>query len=384
MKLFIRVQNRAKWHDPTIQLDLASYKLQSSYSQVFSIFKDLDDYINLGVGIDKETAKAFMERLTQAFKEMDTAKCLAEFVVLLMARSEFNSLGNNAPVNDDTAINASSDLPVMSNSDPEILDEVFEEYIKEEYRKPEDVDDGYTLERYKLDKLLAKSFMSELREALVDKCKSMSERESKALQRMYRTLIDKSAGNDVNETGQRIPAPSPMPSDCAWPTTNDERRMHEDTVPEDAAANIEDDGSGECRHIPVPPAMPSCYVWSTSGKKESDSNGEEKSSAWEEVGGIKESGDSSNQEPEVVESTETGRCKIVFNRFSEETRDGNEDEGSVVALPRILLETQAARFAAKLPPAFLQEETFIGSGENSEDDEIVDGDTSDEDNKNFQ
>ncbi|XP_018354890.1 PREDICTED: uncharacterized protein LOC108755939 [Trachymyrmex septentrionalis] len=330
-----KTQNKAKWHDPTIQLDLASYKLQLAYNQVFSTFKDIDDCINQDIGIDNETADTLMQKLDKAFKEIDTAKSLAEFVVLLMARSGISDLRSNQPVIDDATINQNLDLPVIIDSDPQILDEVFEEYIKEEYLKPLDEDtDEYSLEQQKLDKLLAKNFMSELKEALVDKHKSMSERESRALQRIYKNMSrNPVSSTEDNKDYQFSPAPPPMPSNYIWSSSSSDNNLDRRRVIS-SIYKIKNDNS------------------SVHGKiSELDEN--------ELVGELKQ--------------------KNIFDKSSIEVCE-NRDEESVTSMPQILLETQAMRFITKLPPPFLHEETFIGSGENSEDEIINNASDSEENN----
>lgn len=329
---FVRKQDKAKWHDPTVQLDLASYKLQLAYNKVFSTFKNIEDCINQDIVIDNEAADTLMQKLDKAFKEIDTAKSLAEFVVLLMARSRFSDLKGDQPVADDSTINQNSDLPVIIDSDPQILDEVFEEYIKEEYLKPLDEDtDEYSLEQRKLDKLLARNFMTELKEALIDKRKSMSERESKALQRTYKDVSRDPASSTEDNKDQIAPAPPPMPPYCIWSSdTNSEREK----------------------------------VISPIYKIRNDSP-----SIQREFNKLEEN--------DLVK-----KRKNVFDIPSTEVCE-NGDEESVASLPQILLETQAMRFGTKLPTPFLHEETFIGSGENSED-EISDASNYEEDNKNSQ
>lgn len=329
---------RAKWQDPTVQLDLASYKLQLAYNQMFSIFKDIDDCISREIGIDDETTEILMQKLDRAFKEIDIAKSLMEFVVLLIARSGFRKPRDNRSVTNDTTIDQDPNLPVIIDSDPQILDEVFEEYIKDDYLEPlREETDEYTLEQRKLDKLLVKNFMSELKEALVDKHKSMSERESKALQRIYKNISKDSASN----------------------TTEDNK---------------------DCRFIPIPPPMPPYYIWSNPS---SDINSRYKKII-PPTCKIK-NGDLSIQE-EIDDSDEENdsirmlKYKNIFNIPSTEACEA-ENRESLTFLPQILLETKAMQFVTKLPPAFLQEETFVGSGENSED-EIIDNSSDDASDNN--
>ncbi|XP_072751441.1 uncharacterized protein [Anoplolepis gracilipes] len=319
---------KVKWQDPTVQLDLASYKLQSAYNQVFSVFKDVDDCINQEISIDNETTKILMQKLDRAFKEIDIAKSLTEFVVLLMARSSFRKpKDDDQSVTKDSAIDEKSNLSVIIDSDPEILDEVFEEYIKDDYLEPlHEETDEYSLEQRKLDKLLVKNFMSELKEALIDKHKSMSERESKALQRIYKNISNGSASNTGdNKDYKCIPIPPPIPPYYIWSSPSSDINL---------------------RYKKIIP--PTCKI------KNCDFS-------------IQEKIDDSDEENESVRMLEH---KSNFNIPSIEACN-TENRESLTFLPQILLETQATQFVKKLPPAFLQEETFVGSGENSED-EIID------------
>lgn len=340
-RFLVRTQDRAKWHDPTVQLDLASFKLQLAYNQVFSTFKNIDDCINQDIDIDNETADTLMQKLDKAFKEIATAKNLAEFVILLMVKSGFNDLRGNQLVADDTAINQNPDLPVIIDSDPQIFDEVFEEYIKEEHLKSDEDTDEYSLEQQKLDKLLAKNFMSELKEALIDKHKSMSERESRALQRIYKNVSRDpalSTESDMSKNRQIVPTPPPMPLYYIWSTPS---------------SNI----SLDRRRV----ISPICKI------RNNDSSIQEKS-------------DSDESDEKNVERML--KRKNTFSIPSTKVyKNRDQEQGSIASLPQILFETQATRFITKLPPPFLQEETFIGSGENSED-EIIVNISDEEDNEN--
>lgn len=318
-------------------MDLASYKLQLAYNQVFSIFKDIDDCISQEIDIDSETAEILMQKLDRAFKEIDIAKSLTEFVVLLMTRSGFRKPRDAQSVTNDTMIDQNPNLPVIMDSDPEILDEVFEEYIKDDYLEPlREETDEYLLEQRKLDKLLVKNFMSELKEALVDKHKSMSERESKALQRIYKNISKDSISNtENNKDCQSIPIPPPMPAYYIWSSpSNDNNLRYKKIIP------------------------------STCKIKNDDLS-------------IQEEIDDSNEEDD---SARILKYKNIFNMPSMEACK-TENEESLTYLPQILLQTQATQFATKLRPAFLQEETFVGSGENSED-EIIDNSSDNASNNN--
>ncbi|KAL0109957.1 hypothetical protein PUN28_013535 [Cardiocondyla obscurior] len=331
-------QDKAKWCDPTVQLDLASYKLQLAYNQVFSTFKNIEDSINQDNGIDNEIADILMQKLDKAFKEINTARSLAEFVILLMARSKFSELRHGQPIAHDTMINQNSNLPIIIDSDPQILDEVFEEYIKQEYLNSDENVDEYSLEQRKLDKLLVKNFMAELKEALIDKHKSMSEREFKALQRMYKDASRDSASSNKDDKNDQI--------------------------------------------IPVPPPMPSYYIWSTPSSKTFYNLDDEKlNSPNYRIKNNISIRRKSNESDENNDFIRALKEKKIFNAPSIEVCE-NKNEESVASVPQILLETQATQFITRLPPPFLYEETFTGSGENSEE-EIVD-DEIDENNKTSQ
>lgn len=303
---------------------------------MFTIFKDIDDLIAQETGIDNETVEMLMQNLDKAFKEINTAKILAEFVVLLMAKSRFKELRGDRSAISGATTDEKPDLPVIIDSDPEILDEVFEEYIKEEYSElsHDETADEYSLQQRKLDKLLMKSFMSELREALIDKQKSMSERESKALQRIYKNISNDSTMNNLGEDRSFIPAPPPMPPRSVSSTSANNAKSN---------SNYKQMASPE--------------------RKINDSSTIEE----EEV-------DDSSEKSDDADATK------YKNPFSLPSTADNRDEERT-ALPQILLETRAMQFVAKLSPAFLQEETFVGSGENSED-EIAES-TSDGD-ENFE
>lgn len=314
---------------------MASYKLQLAYNQIFSTFKNIEDCINEDIGIDNETADILMQKLDKAFKEINTTKTLAEFVVLLMARSGFSELRGNQPVADDTTINQNSDLPVIIDSDPQILDEVFEEYIKEEYLKSLNEDtDECSLEHRKLDRLLAKNFIVELKEALIDKHKSMSERESRALQRLHKNVSE-------------IPVSS-----------TEDNKDHQ--------------------IAPAPPPMPPYHIWSSDANSDREKMISPIYRIRNDYPSLRRESNESNEENDLVRALKRKNvCNIPSTKVCE-----NGDEESVVSLPQILLETQATRFIMK-PPPFLHEEMFIGSGENSED-EILDNASDYEEEKDSQ
>lgn len=171
-----------------MHLYLASNKLQLAYSYVLSILQDIDNDVIENV-TNEDYMEKTMQKLTAAQTSIETAKDFIEFSNLFLVKLQnnditVNHLKTNIPV---SVANSNIHIRSIIDSEPEILDEVFEEYIKEEYLKPlNEETDEISLYNYKRDKALFKNFMSELKDALVDKKKSMSERESKALQRMYK------------------------------------------------------------------------------------------------------------------------------------------------------------------------------------------------------
>ncbi|KAH0540724.1 uncharacterized protein LOC123260086 [Cotesia glomerata] len=184
----LKKSNVTKWQDLNINVDLLSRKIQSAYNNISSIVDDLDDCADCEE--TDEFLKSLMEKMNDVYKEIDTARNFAEFNRLLIGKF----LNKSVKSKDGDKVSEVAEVervPVVFDEGPEIIDEVFEEYIKEEYLKPLYQDnDADSLERAKLDKLLAKNFMSELKEVLIDKYKSMSEREAQALLRYRKTLKD--------------------------------------------------------------------------------------------------------------------------------------------------------------------------------------------------
>lgn len=301
-----RGPDSSQWGDLYMHVYLASNKLQLAYSHMFSILQDIDNNV-----IENLTGKDFtentMQKLNAAQKCVETAKDFIEFSSLFLVKLRINHsaidrLEINIPTSD-----ADSNVRVVTDSEPEIMDEVFEEYIKEEYLKPlSEEADEISLYYQKRDKTLFKNFMVELKDALIDKKKSMSERESRALERMYKAITTKSTSNDQS---QRIPTPPPIPFF-------------------DASSSIE------------------------SNNKVSNDATKLQSSKLSEKSDVKS----------IDKSMEDLEKKNSSNALTKE-----ESPISIIRLPR------GAEFSSFLPPSFLksEEETFIGSGENSENDEEI-------------
>lgn len=189
-----------------MHLYLASNKLQLAYSYVLSILQDIDN--DVIENTNEDYMEKTMQKLTVAQKSIETAKDFIKFSNLFLVKLQnnditINHLETNIPV---SVANSNIHIQSIIDSEPEIIDEVFEEYIKEEYLKPSnEATDEISLYNYKRDKALFKNFMSELKDALVEKKKSMSERESKALQRMYK-IKENTLNNDIPQifTSQSI------------------------------------------------------------------------------------------------------------------------------------------------------------------------------------
>lgn len=185
-------------------MDLTSQRIQSAYKEVASILESID----LHSENDEDNPHlmgTITERMNEAYKQIETARSFAEFSSLLIAKAQRKPIDDSKREAGNESlfpVNGGDKTVVIIDRDPEIEDEVFEEYIKEEYLKPlyENSDESVA-QNFRLDKLLEKNFMSELKEALIEKQKSMSERELKALGRMY-DKISRDSGISVTEPGE--------------------------------------------------------------------------------------------------------------------------------------------------------------------------------------
>ncbi|XP_043250205.1 uncharacterized protein LOC122396131 isoform X2 [Colletes gigas] len=188
------------WQDLYMHLYLASNKLQLAYGHILSILHDIDNNVIETVA-HENFIESTMQRLNEMKKDIETAKDFVEFSSIFLVKTRTDNHANNySEINVLTPV-ANVDMPIVHDSEPEIMDEVFEEYIKEEYLKPLSEECDEMSYSYKRDKSLFKNFMTELKDALKDKQKSMSERELKALERMRKNIV-----NEANST------PPPMPS----------------------------------------------------------------------------------------------------------------------------------------------------------------------------
>ncbi|XP_076644242.1 uncharacterized protein LOC143354221 [Halictus rubicundus] len=294
------------WQNLYMQLFLATNKLQLAYGHVLSILRDIDNNVVENIE-EKDAVQNSLQKLSQAQKDIEAAKDFIEFSSLHLLKTQARDCTENHIVKDILTPKVDADIRIITDSEPLIMDEVFEEYIKTEYLKSlNDESDEIPLYNYKWDKALSKNFMTELKDVLVEKHKSMSERELKALQRMYKDRISETASEDTCQ----IPAPPPMPSFMAFPTI-EKRQITADGVSEDTVKN------------------------------------------------------QTNCSPE-----ESKIAKSMHENKQDENEDDYSDEEKF-PIPPIPL-PRKREFSLFLPPPFLKatEETYTGSGENSED-EIV-------------
>ncbi|XP_076294531.1 uncharacterized protein LOC143215845 [Lasioglossum baleicum] len=294
------------WQNLYMQLYLATNKLQLAYGNVLSILRDIDNNVVENIA-EKDAVVNTLHRLNQAQKDIEAAKDFIEFSSLHLLKTQSRDHTENHVVKDILTPKVDADIPIITDSEPLIMDEVFEEYIKAEYLKSlNDESNEIPLYNYKWDKALSKNFVTELKDVLVEKHKCMSERELKALQRMYKGKISETGSEDTCQ----IPVPPPMPPFMAFPTI-EKRQITADRVSEDAVKN------------------------------------------------------QTNCSPK-----ESKIAKSVHENKQDENEDDYSDEEKF-PIPPIPLPRKKG-FSLFLPPPFLKaaEETFTGSGENSED-EIV-------------
>uniref|UniRef100_A0A0C9PXV3 Gcp protein n=1 Tax=Fopius arisanus TaxID=64838 RepID=A0A0C9PXV3_9HYME len=189
-----------KYRELYMHVDLLSRKLQTAYATVSSILEDID---NISTDETPNSVDSLVLRMNEAYKQLDTARDFAEFNILVMKKLQ-NNREPQIPHGEPEESEERKQLPVIFDADPQVMDECFEEYIREEYLKPLCQDDDGDVERAKMDKLLERNFMRELKGVLVDKYRSMSEREAKALLRYRKDLRQ-------DKFCEAIPVPPPLP-----------------------------------------------------------------------------------------------------------------------------------------------------------------------------
>lgn len=312
-------------------MDLTSQRIQLAYKEVASILEYLDLHSEKDED-DLQLAESITEKINEAYKQIESARSFAEFSSLLIAKAQHKP-GNVSDKNENENLfptNFDNRKIIMIDKDPEIEDEVFEEYIKEEYLKPlYENSDQSVIQNFRLDKLLEKNFMSELKDALIEKQKSMTERELKALKRMY-DKVQKDAGNKTETDICPIPEKSIETEEPVAPTS----------VPPPPQPPL-----------PPPPPPP--------------------------------------PPPRVLENT------IIAESLIEEEEKEKKKTRTPVPLPRVKMLKpndeipDVQRFSItectsmfKFPMIRLTEETFIGSGENSEEDLESTSENDDDDDDN--
>ncbi|XP_015594435.1 uncharacterized protein LOC107267356 [Cephus cinctus] len=332
----------SRWQDLYMHLDLTSHKIQIVYNHIMSILQDIDVYEEIQ-GLESSFLESLKEKINEVHKKIDTAKSFAETSSLLIARMQ--NVNQEKLSCDEKSLLIpimTPDVPVIKDSAPQIMDEVFEEYIKEEYLKSlyEDGDDVLQ-EKYKLDKSLAKNFMGELKEVLIEKQKSMTERELKALQRMYKNVEVRSAADDVenvdstdseiHKNSQLVPKQSQLPV----------------TVKNDILNPGEGEGEGRKYHKPV----------SLPRKRQEVPPSELRN--WADNPQISET------HAKLPENLNSSRDIAVPPIPPPLPPAANNEDVEKCPLAILALNTRVHAFFN------LSEETFVGSGENSEE-ELVD------------
>ncbi|XP_012277570.1 uncharacterized protein LOC105698147 isoform X2 [Orussus abietinus] len=355
-----------KWQDLYVQLDLTLQKIQLTYQGLASILENIDIYSETNIN-DKELTEIIMKKLNEVCKEMDTARNFTEFSSLLLAKmqhTQSKEIHNEENLFDKSI--AVSELPTFYDAEPEVIDEVFEEYINEEYLKPLYQDSEFSSLNYKLDKLLAKNLMSELKEVLVEKHREMSERESKALQRMYNSISKKSSlelqcNQSTNTSSMEVPVPLPRKKRIS---VIQESENNFNQFPESGLDICGTQNSTICQELkqpPVPPPLPRKNIFSTSNIQAEDDLDIHKENI------SKMSADhivqSSPNFPSMSKSEELGSSENLQQpplSFYPPKLGTTKDD-----IPCSPFSIPVDRTG--LRPFFqLSEETFVGSGENTE------------------
>ncbi|XP_058794931.1 arp2/3 complex-activating protein rickA-like isoform X2 [Phymastichus coffea] len=189
-RIFKGISN-SKWQDTYIHLNLTSQKIQLAFREIMSTLETIDKFSEKNEN-DFDLAEIITEKMNEAYKQIENARSFAEFTSLLIAKAQHKpkkNLDEDLGKEDLFPVSNENKRVINLDDEPEIEDEVFEEYIKEEYLKPlYENKETSIIQDFKIDKLLKKNFMSELKEALIEKQRSMSERELKALKRMYNKI----------------------------------------------------------------------------------------------------------------------------------------------------------------------------------------------------
>ena len=198
MIIYCRGVPNSKWQDTYIHLDLTSQRIQSAFKEITKILECIDIHSENDEN-NPQLVELITGRMNDAYKLIENARSFAEFTSLLIAKAQRKPLEDTGDSENlfPNAENNDAKKVIHLDKEPEIEDEVFEEYIREEYIKPLIESSEGIMESFKLDKLLKKHFMSELKEALIEKQNSMNERELKALTRMYNKITKDSFINKI-------------------------------------------------------------------------------------------------------------------------------------------------------------------------------------------
>ncbi|XP_076170405.1 uncharacterized protein LOC143148213 [Ptiloglossa arizonensis] len=232
-----RGSTASHWQDVYMHLYLASNKLQLAYGHILSILQDIDNNVN--ECITHDSVENTMKKLNEVKNNIETAKGFVEYSSLFLVRKQID---NTDPQIQNILIPVeNSNISIVHDSEPEIMDEVFEEYITNEHSKSSSEEcDEISLHNSKQDTLLFKNFMVELKDALIEKQTSMSKRESKALQRMQKNIMNGITSHDQHH--HHISTHSPI-SSFNIPSTLEQKQI----ITDQACNNIVNRSSEELK-----------------------------------------------------------------------------------------------------------------------------------------
>ncbi|XP_023317835.1 uncharacterized protein LOC106656462 [Trichogramma pretiosum] len=348
VKRVFRGLPNSKWQDTYIHLDLTSQRIQSAFQEISSILEYIDTHAEYDED-NTQLAEFATDKMNEAYKMIEQAKNFAEFSSLLIAKAQKKAVKDvEKEENNENLFPLENDnrRVVVIDDYPEIQDEVFEEYIREEYIRPLIESSEGIMESFKLDKLLKKNFMSELKEVLIEKQRTMKERELKALKRMYNKVRRDSCASriepEMTKCGENLAASVPK-----LPGTTSTPKLKDLTIVEtENDERLEDkEFSTSSRPAPPPPSLPLPSL--------------------EDPVSFESFSDDSKEEKKSRKPVPLPRVKML---------NTNDEIGP---LQRFSITQITPNF--KLPASFIKtEETFVGSGENS-DEEYVKSDSEDDD-----
>ncbi|XP_012253047.2 uncharacterized protein LOC105684341 isoform X2 [Athalia rosae] len=329
----------SKWQDLYVGLHMTSEKMEKAYNSLCSVLQDIESHLDRKTD-ETELLVTLTEKINDLCKGVDEMRDFAHLSSLIVTKmGKASSAGDRELAHDESTKSHQSDVRIIKDTDPEIIDEVFEEYIRERYSEAmlNEKKDDYEEVNHKLDKLVSKNLMSELREALIDKKKETEKRESEALERMKKMDLDSPEElTPRNQDSANLSTASDSESE------NDSKRcLHSvplrlparEDVKSEMRTSFEDAATTELLEpkvisIPPPPPPPPAMI------------------------------------PTFNQS--------IFDVAEEKTKDNEHDSEFRCRVP---LPTPRSFIL----PTFLSnnEETFIGSGENSEE-ELVESEPEDE------